>query len=261
MSFIKSPEEIKILREGGKRLAYILRVVGEKAVAGVSTEELNTLAQKLTEDGGDVPAFLNYSPGGGARPYPASLCVSINDEIVHGIPNESKRILKEGDIVSLDMGIIHKGLVTDSAITVGVGVIDNKAQRLIDATRHALFAGIDVARDGVNVAKIGAAVEDFAHDSRFSVAEELGGHGVGHEVHEDPFIPNYRIAGKQSRLMTGMVIAIEPMLCEGKGKIKFDNDGWTIKTSDGKRAAHFEHTIVITDEGSEILTQEDEVKS
>lgn len=256
MSFIKTPEEIEILREGGKRLAHILAVLGSKAVAGVSTEELDTFARKMTEEGGDVPAFLHYNPGSGVRPYPASLCVSINDEIVHGIPNESKRILQEGDIVSLDMGIIHKGLVTDSAITVGVGVIDNKAQRLIDATRHALCAGIDVARDGVNVAKIGAAVEDFAHNSRFSVAEDLGGHGVGHEVHEDPFIPNYRITGKQPRLMTGMVIAIEPMLCEGKGKIKVAQDGWTIKTADGKRAAHFEHTIVITDEGAEILTQE-----
>lgn len=254
MITIKTEEEIAILREGGKRLAEILSAVAKEVRPGVSTKSLDDLAKKLVAERGDSPAFLNYKPDGAMRPYPASVCVSINDEIVHGIPNESEKIIKEGDVVGLDMGLVHKGFVTDSAVTVIAGSGDNKAKRLLQATKDALSAGIAAARGGSNVSKISSAIEESAKASRFSVADDLGGHGVGYSVHEDPYIPNVKIKGFDAKLVPGMVIAIEPMLNEGGSKIKIDRDGWTIKTADGKRSAHFEHTILITSGEAEILT-------
>jgi methionyl aminopeptidase len=251
---IKTKEEIEILREGGKRLAFILTEVGKAAQVGVSTLELDNLAQKLVEEGGDKSAFLNYKPAGMKRPYPASLCVSINDAIVHGIPNESPIILKDGDIVSLDMGLNHQGLFTDSAITVGVGNVDEIGKKLIEATKLSLYEGIEAVREGKHVRDISYAIERYVRPKHFGIVEELCGHGVGYKVHEDPYIPNFCLEDKGEKLKAGMVLAIEPMLNEGTKHIVLDADGYTYRTADGKRSAHFEHTIVVTKDGAEILT-------
>lgn len=257
---IKTKEEIEILREGGARLAFILAEVAKAAVVGASTLDLDNLAKKLVEEGGlpgqgDKSAFLNYKPVGMKRPYPASLCVSINDEIVHGIPNESPKILKDGDIVSLDMGLVHKGLFTDSAITVGVGNVDEAGKRLIEDTKNALYAGIDAVKEGKHVRDISYAIERYVRPKHLGIVEELCGHGVGYKVHEDPFIPNFCLESKGEKLKAGMVLAIEPMLNEGTKHITLDADGYTYRTADGSRSAHFEHTIVVTKDGAEILTQ------
>jgi len=251
---IKTKEEIEILREGGRRLAFILQEVAKLAKPGVSTLELNALAEKLVADNGDKASFLNYKPKG-MRPYPASICVSVNDEIVHGIPNESPKILKEGDIVSLDMGLTHKGLITDSAITIPVGKIDAEIQKLLDTTKSALYAGIKAVKADKHVGDIGFAVERVAKANGYGVVEDLCGHGVGYSVHEDPYIPNYGERGAGDKLKSGMVLAIEPMFNLGGKEIILAEDGWTYKTKDGKRSAHFEHTIVVTSKGAEIITQ------
>jgi len=251
---IKTKEEIEILREGGKRLAFILAEVGKAAVAGVSTKSLDDLARKLTDEGGDKAAFLNYKPSGMKRPFPAALCVSINDQIVHGIPNENPQILKDGDIVSLDMGLNHKGFFTDSAITVAVGNVDEAGLKLIEDTKNALYAGIDAIKEGKHVRDISYAIERYVRPKHLGIVEELCGHGVGYKVHEDPFIPNFCLENKGEKLKAGMVIAIEPMLNEGSKHIVLDGDGWTYKTADGSRSAHFEHTLVVTKDGAEILT-------
>lgn len=253
---IKTKEEIEILRGGGKRLAFILTEVAKAVKAGVSTLELNNLAQKLVEEGGDKSAFLNYRPAGMNRPYPATICISINDAIVHGIPNEKPQIIKDGDIVSLDMGLNHRGLFTDAAITVGVGKVDEPGQKLIEVTRQALLEGIKAVREGKHVRDISYAIERFVRPKHLGIVEELCGHGVGYKVHEDPFVPNYCLEDKGEKLKAGMVIAIEPMLNEGGKHIILDEtDGYTYRTADHSRSAHFEHTIVVTHDGAEILTQ------
>jgi methionyl aminopeptidase len=249
---IKTEEEIKILREGGKRLAIILAKVAKMAKPGVSTHKLDQYAYKLITEGGDKPAFLNYKPDGATRAYPASLCTSINNEIVHGIPSRS-RILKNGDIISLDLGLNHKGLFTDHAITVPVGKITKKDKQLLEDTKKALEIGIWAARGGDTVGDIGNAIESFVHH-RYGIVRELAGHGVGKKVHEDPYIPNYGKAGKGQKLIPGMVVALEPMLNMGGDGIVSLDDGYTIKTADGSRSAHFEHTILITEGDAEILT-------
>lgn len=243
------------LREGGKRLANVLRALSTAAKPGVSTDELDRLAERLIREGGDEPSFLNYTPDGADRPYPATLCVSINDEVVHGIPNEQPRILRKGDIVGLDLGLTHKGLITDSAVTVGVGDIDNHAKKLLSATREALEAGIAAARPGGTVGDISAAIGSSIKKSGYSTPKELGGHAVGKRVHEHPYVPNTGAKGKGEKLVPGMVLALEPMLNEGTGAITLDEDGYTIRTRDGKRSAHFEHTILITEDGVEVLTR------
>lgn len=252
---IKTKEEIEILREGGKRLAFILAEVAKMAKAGVSTLELDNLARRLAEEGGDKPAFLNYKPTGMKRPYPASLCVSINDEIVHGIPNEQPKILKDGDIVSLDMGLNHGGLFTDHAVTVAVGEVDEKGKELIEITKRALMEGIGVIKEGKHIRDISYAIERYVRPKHLGIVEELCGHGVGYKVHEDPYVPNYCLENKGEKLKAGMVLALEPMVNEGTKHIKLDADGYTYRTADGKRSAHFEHTIVVTKDGCEILTQ------
>ncbi len=248
-------EEIKILREGGKRLAFILNEISKKVVVGTKVFELNAYADQLIEEGGDIPAFLHYQPYGADFPYPASLCVSVNDEIVHGISSDNERVLKEGDVVGLDLGLNHKGLITDMAITVGVGEIDGEARRLIETTKKTLNAGIKAVKDGIKTGDIGFAIYNFAKPSGFGVVDDLGGHGVGRKVHDEPFIPNIAKKGTGSKIKEGMVIALEPMLNEGTKKTILDKDGYTFKTADGKRSAHFEHTILVTKSGSEILTK------
>lgn len=255
MITIKTKEEIEIMREGGKRLAYLLQEVGKACKPGISTAYLNELADKIAREQGDVSSYIGYKPHGANRAYPANICVSINDEIVHGIPNENPKILKEGDIVSLDMCLTHKGLITDSAITVGVGEIDEQSKKLLKVTEEALYAGIAVAVGHKHTGDIGYAVERVAKANKFSIVEDLCGHGVGYKVHEDPFIPNYGERGKGDKLKPGMTIAIEPMLNVGSKEIVLEKDGYTFRTKDGKRSAHFEHTIVITSGEPEILTK------
>jgi methionyl aminopeptidase len=250
---IKSKEDIKNLREGGRRLAEILNKIAAAARPGVSSLELDVLAEKLAREGGDEPAFLNYRARGDATPYPATLCVSINNEVVHGLPSKEK-ILKDGDIVSLDMGIKHKKLFTDMAVTVAVGEIDAEARKLLEVTKESLKRGIAAARAGARVGDISYAVESYIKPFKFGIVEGLAGHGVGYKVHEDPYVPNFGKKNTGPVLKTGMVIAIEPMVNEGTKNIVLDEDGFTYKTADGKRSAHFEHTVVITDKGAEILT-------
>lgn len=255
MARLKTKKEIGIMREGGGRLASVLNDVVAIVRPGIRASELDKLAEKKIRDFGDEPAFLNYTPWGADRPYPATLCVSVNDEVVHGIPNEKEKILKEGDIVGLDIGMKHAGLYVDMAVTVPVGDIDPSAQKLIDATKEALKRAIDVCREGSDLSDIGCAIEFFVKPFGYGIVEDLGGHGVGHKIHELPYIRNYCVKEKMGILKEGMVLALEPMLNEGTHEVALDKDGYTYRTKDGKRSAHFEHTIVITKDGSEILTK------
>ena len=243
------------MREGGRILAGILEAVKEKTVPGASTKDLNEYANELCKKHGVIPVFLNYTPYGADRPFPASICISLNDEIVHGIPNEKPRILKEGDVVSLDMGITHKGLIVDSAVSVIAGVGDPIAKKLLKVTEEALYAGIDAAKVGKRTGDIGHAIENAVLPQGFSLPEELGGHGVGESVHEDPFIPNFGKPKEGVLLKDGMVFAIEPMVNEGSKKLYLDKDGYTYRTADGKRSAHFEHTVAMVNGEAEILTR------
>lgn len=255
MVTIKTKEEIEILREGGKRHAFILSEIAKKVAPGVSTQELEDLARRLIKEGGDTASFLNYTPHGAKRAYPAALCVSINDEIVHGIPNENPIILKEGDVVSLDLGLTHKKLITDSAVTIGVGKLADEDKKLIEHCKEALFIGIKAAKGGNHVGDIGFAIELFAKPLGYGICQGLAGHGVGHKVHEDPFVPNEGRKGQGELLRPGMVIALEPMLTLGTDRIVLGNDGYTYKTADGSKAAHFEHTIAITEGEAIVLTK------
>ena len=251
---LKTKEEIEILREGGRRHAEILRLLGQMVEPGLSTLILEEEARALIKMGGDLPAHLGYTPAGAKRPYPAALCISINDEIVHGIPNETPKILKQGDIVSIDLSIIHKGMFTDSCISVPVGTIDDEARQLLEVTKRALEAGIAAAKPGGRIGDIGAAISSVVRETRFSLAEDLVGHGLGYSLHEEPYVPNIGNKGEGDKLVSGMVIAIEPMVNAGKRAIKTTADGYTIKTKDGSRSAHFEHTVAITETGNVILT-------
>ena len=254
MTFIKTEDEIKLLREGGKRLATIMSQLKEAAVVGISTKELNDLAEKLIRDEEDEPSILNYQPDGASYPFPASVCISLNDEIVHGIPDDRK--LKTGDIVSLDFCLTHKGLVTDSAITVAVGEVDEKIKKLMEVTKKALDAGIKIACAGKTLGDIGHAIESCARPHGYGVVRELGGHGVGHSVHEPPFIQNYGKRGEGMLLESGMVLALEPMFTLGSPKVEVKEDGYTIVSRDHSLSAHFEHTIAITKNGCKVLTAE-----
>lgn len=251
---IKTKEEIEILREGGRRLATVLYKVKEIVKPGISTKDLDNYASKLIKEMDDEPAFLNYRPEGADFAYPASLCVSINNEVVHGIPNAQK-ILQEGDIVSLDLGLKHKGLYTDMALTVPVGEISKSSAKLIEVTEKALQVGIDAAQGGSKVGDISSAIESFVRPHRYGIVEVLSGHGVGKYIHEDPFVPNFGKANTGAKLVSGMIIAIEPMLNNGTKNVILDKDGYTFHTADGKKSAHFEHTILITEGEPEILTK------
>lgn len=256
MIIIKTKEEIEIIREGGKHLATVLHKVKEKVAPGVSTKELDMYAEKLIREMGDTPAFLNYRPDGASRPFPASLCVSVNDEVVHGIPNKN-RILKEGDIVSIDLGVKHRGLFTDMALTVPVGKVSESDLKLIKATEESLQAGINAAQRGNTIGDIGYAIESFVRSrkDKYGIVEVLSGHGVGRAIHEDPYIPNFGKRGTGAKLVPGMIIALEPMLNKGTKNVTIDDDDYTIRTADKKNSAHFEHTILITEDEPEILTK------
>jgi methionyl aminopeptidase len=252
---IKSKEEIEILKEGGRRLASLLLELATHAKAGVSSLDLDNLAFSIIEKNGDKPSFLNYKPRGSKTAYPASVCISVNDEVVHGVPNINPRVFKEGDIVSIDGGLIHKGLFTDSAITVPIGKISEEDQKLLNITKESLYVGIKEAKPGNFTGDIGFAIENFVKPYGYGIIRELAGHGVGYAVHEDPFVPNYGRKGEGSKLFAGMVIAIEPMLNLGKREIYLADDGYTYKTLDGSKSAHFEHTVAILETGPVILTK------
>lgn len=251
---VNSETDIKILREGGRRLAAILHAVAGVAKPGVTSLELDALAQRLIKEGGDEAAFLNYQPEGAPAPYPNALCVSVNSEVVHGIP--SNRVLELGDVVSLDLGLKHQGLFTDMALTIIVGGMEARpgAKALIEATQAALAAGVAAAKAGGCVGDIGAAISKLAKKSGYGLVTELGGHGVGKAVHEEPMIPNRAKPRTGEKLEAGMVLAIEPMLTMGRGAVKFMPDGYLVKTADGSLAAHCEQTILVTTGEPEILT-------
>jgi methionyl aminopeptidase len=253
---VKTDEDVVILREGGRRLARILRQLSEMVCPGVHTTELNARAEEMIREGGDTPSLLGYHPSFAQRPYPATLCVSVNDEVVHGIPTENDRELLEGDIISLDLVLTHKGRVVDAAVTLPVGSIDEQAKTLIDATQEALKAGIKSARSSNTVGDVSASIEEVARRYGFGPVHELGGHGVGFHVHEEPMVPNVGTRGKGVKLKKNMVLALEPIINEGSGDVVLAKDGYTYHTADGMRSAHFEHTIVITDGDAKILTIE-----
>jgi methionyl aminopeptidase len=254
---IKTKDDIQTMHEGGRRHAEILRALGEMVRPGMSALELEEEARRLIRAHGDEPAHLNYTPAGAVRPFPAALCISINDEIVHGIPNEIEKIINDGDIVSIDLSLKHKGLITDSAVTVPVGKVDDESLALLEVCKKALAAGIKAAQPGMHVGDIGAAISRVVDASGFSIAEDLAGHGVGYEIHEEPFVPNTGMKGEGEELVPGMVIAIEPMVNVGGSEIRDTGDGYTLVTADGSRSAHFEHTVAITEKGNIILTSTD----
>ncbi len=250
-NFIKTPKEIETIAEGGKILRDILHKTAVKALPGISTWELNEFAEEAIKKAGGRPAFKNYGPK--QNPFPAGLCTSINDVIVHGIPSK-KDILREGDIVGLDIGMEYKGLYTDTAITVGIEKISALAQKLLDTTKKSLDLAIKAAKDGGRMGDIGFIIQKTAEQAGFSVVRDLVGHGVGYGVHEEPAVPCYGKAGQGIELKEGMVLAIEPMLCEKNWKIAIEEDGWTITTLDHSLSAHFEHTIAVGKDGGRVLT-------
>jgi methionyl aminopeptidase len=248
---IKSPKEIEKMRRAGAVAAAVLDAVCSHVVAGISTAELDRLAKEIMDRHGARSSTFGFRSGG--RVFPGYGCWSINDEIVHGLPSE-QRILQEGDIISVDLTVSVDGFVGDNTRTVVIGSVRPEVQRLVDVTQKALLAGIDAARAGNTVGHISAAIQRWADENKLGVVRELVGHGIGREMHEDPQIPNYGIAGQGPLLKSGMTLAIEPMFTLGSAKISTDSDGWTIRTADGSWAAHWEHTVLITDNLPEILT-------
>ncbi len=249
--YTKTPEEIKIIGEGGKILREILHRAGEMAKPGISTYEINEFAEKAIVKAGGRPSFVGY--GSKHNPFMHGLCTSINDAVVHGVPSKQD-ILEEGDIVGLDIGMEYKKLFTDTAITVPVGKVSTLAQRLINVTKKSLDNALKQVKPGNRIGDIGYAIQATVEGAGFSTVRDLVGHGVGYAVHEDPAVPGYGKPGKGIELVENMVLAIEPMVCQLKPKIFFDVDGWTIRTHDGGLAAHFEHTIAVTKSGVKILT-------
>lgn len=247
MIIIKSQDEIDTMREGGKILSSVLKEVIDHVKPGISSLELDSLAYDLLMASGGKPAFKGY------QGYPASLCISINSEVVHGIPSK-KRILKDGDIVGLDLGFFFKGLYTDMAETVAVGKISKKAQKLLTITQKALQKGIAVIKPENTLGDVGSAIQLFVEKNGFNVVRSLVGHGVGRAVHEEPPVPNYGEAGTGIKLKTGMTIALEPMVTGGDYPVKVLDDKWTVVTKDDSLSAHFERTLVVTNTGNEILT-------
>ncbi len=246
---IKTSSEIVAMRESGRMLATVLAVLTKSVVPGMSTQDLDDIAVRELEKLGGKPAFLGY------QGFPATLCVSLNDEVVHGIPSR-ERIIQAGDIVSMDFGVIYQGMITDAARSVIAGRATQKRhQELIDRTRESMFEGIAAVHDRVRTGDIGAAVQSVLDKYKYGIVRDLVGHGVGHNLHEDPNIPNYGRPNTGPWLDAGMTIAIEPMSTLGTDRVKVAEDGWTILTVDGSWSAHFENTILITKDGAEILTE------
>jgi methionyl aminopeptidase len=251
---VRTIEEREGIIEAGKRLGIILEEVMSMVTPGVSTLFLDEQSELLIGAGGDIPAFKNYTPEGAKFPYPATLCISVNDEVVHGIPSD-KRILQEGDIVSLDLGLIHNGFVVDSAVTVPVGKVDYESYALMEATKGSLEKAILSARPGARIGDISYATEQAFKGTGYGVVKNLGGHGVGLHVHEEPFISNVGYPGTGAEIVSGSVFALEPIANAGKHTVVLMKDGYTFKTKDGSKSAHFEHTILIEDGETLVLTR------
>lgn len=268
MITIKTAEEIETLRLGGALLAEILGKLKDAARSGVTTKALSDLAERLILAAGGEPSFKGYNPFGASVAYPAALCVSLNDEVVHAVPKET-RLIREGDLVSLDIGMWWPGkalrekepalrglrpMATDTALTIAVGDVSPQITLLVRATQEALAKGIQEVKPGARIGDIGAAIQAHIEKHGFGVIRDLAGHGVGYKVHEDPFVPNFGARGTGSVLREGMVLAIEPMAAEGTWRVTLDADEWTFRTADGSRAAHFEHTVAVAPGGSIVVT-------
>ena len=243
---IKSSQEIAIMREAGRIVAAVIDALNSEVKPGITTRELDDVAVRVLKKRGAVASFKGY------RGFPASICTSVNEEVVHGIPGA--RVLKAGDIISLDVGAMVNGFHADAAVTLGVGKISSDAQVLIDTTKGALEAGIAAARNGARLGDVSSAIQSYAESRNFSVVREYVGHGIGRDLHEDPQVPNFGIAGEGILLKKGMTMALEPMLNAGVWRTKVTDNRWTVVTADGKLSAHFEHTIAIADNVPEILT-------
>ena len=248
MIVLKTTRELGLMKEACVIAAGALKAAGAAVEPGISTEEIDRIAHNFITKNGAIPTFKGYNG------YPAATCISINDEVIHGIPNK-KRIIKAGDIVSIDVGATFNGYVGDNAATFAAGDISPEAQRLCDTTRESLYEGIRMAVAGGRIGDIGSTIQRYCEERGFSVVREFTGHGVGKQMHEDPSVPNFGTPGRGVRLLPGMTIAIEPMINLGGAGIRQLPDGWTIKTRDGSLSAHFEHTVAITSNGPVILTQ------
>ena len=244
---IKSAKEIELMREAGKRLELVHAKLGEFVKPGISTKDIDRYGEELIRGMGCIPNFLNYNG------YPASICVSVNDEVVHGIPNK-KHILEEGDIVSLDAGLIYKGFHSDAARTHAVGKVSPEADKLMKVTKECFFKGIEFAREGNHLYDISRAIGEYAESFGYGVVRDLVGHGIGRSLHEDPQIPNFVQKRRGMRLVAGMTLAIEPMINAGTWEVCWLDDDWTVVTEDGSLSAHYENTVLITDGEPEILT-------
>jgi len=249
--FLKSPKEMELLSTSGRLLAEVVAILKEQLKPGMTTRELDAIAEVEIKKRRVMPAFKGY-PGNGQRPFPACLCISINDEIVHGIPGG--RMFMDGDVVSVDAGLIYRGFYSDSAFTAIVGKADPAAQRLVDTTYQAMMAGIAKAAVGARLGDVAAAIQAVAEAPGYGVIRKYVGHGVGRSLHEAPAVPNYGTPGTGLVLRPGLCIAIEPMVTGGSYECKELDDGWTVSTADGSLAAHFEHTILITENGPTVLT-------
>lgn len=251
MILIKSKKEIDYIRESCRIVAETLQLVKSKIKVGVTTKELDAIAEDFIRSKGGIPAFKGYSQGNGVK-FPASLCISVNDEVVHGIPSDYR--LKEGDLISIDVGVLKNNYYGDAAFSVGLGNISEERKKLINVTERSLYIGIEQARESNRLEDISFAIQQYVEANGFSVVRDLCGHGVGRYLHEDPAVPNFGRKGQGPKLKRGMTLAIEPMVNAGTWQVKLASDKWTIKTADGKDSAHFEHTILITDGEPEILT-------
>ena len=246
MITIKSPEEIKVMREAGRVVGEVLEILREATKPGVVVKDLDKIVRNEYKKRGVTPTFLGY------QGYPATVCISVNEELVHGIPGP--RVIQDGDLVSIDLGATYKGFVGDSAFTMGVGEITPEAQKLIDVTRESLWRGIRAATAGVRLGVVSNAIGEYIESEGYGVVREYVGHGVGRQMHEEPQVPNYGPADRGPVLKKGRVLALEPMVTIGDWRTKKHSDGWTVSTLDGSLCAHFEHTIAITDGEAEVLT-------
>lgn len=245
--YIKSDREIEIMRSAGRIVAEVLEMMKEVIQPGITTKEINQLAEECIRKNGGIPAFLGYNG------YPASVCASVNEEVVHGIPGP--RVLLDGDIIGVDVGAFYNGYCGDAARTYAVGNCTEKAKRLIKIAEESFFAGIEFAKEGNRLQDISHAIQTHVESNGYSVVRSLVGHGIGRNMHEEPQVPNYGLPHRGPRLMNGLTLAIEPMINEGRFHVKTLSDGWTVVTSDGSLSAHYENTIVITANGPEILTK------
>lgn len=248
---LKNAKDLAMLRRSGRLLAEVLKILAAEARAGITLQSLDYHARTLIEQGGGKPAFLGYKPEGSKKPYPAAICTSVNDQIVHGVPSDY--VLKEGDILKIDCGVNYKGYFTDSALTVGIGKISSSARKLINVTKEALTKAIEVCLPGNHIGDIGWKIENYVKKNNFSIIKGLTGHGVGFAIHEDPTVYNYGKKGEGLKLQSGLVLAIEPMTSVGSGETRQLPDE-SFAAKDGSLTAHFEHTVYIGEDGPEVLT-------